>query len=168
MESVALTVGIYLLFAVPCGLLVAVTWERNRTYLRLYRADWLLLMSPWAVWLELSISGSRDKSLANIVEGVGLGIGTAASVTSAPLSATRAWIDRSSLVVTRCTSSPASAIRAVGHGTRGTGRRSRSSRLIRSERPWPAPAIMQRIRPIRPHDSGDNYLDARRTAGAFC
>ena len=95
--------------------------------------------------------------------GITTTIGTAASVTSARRSATRAWIDRSSQIVTRFTSRPASTIRAAGHDTRGTGRQSRSSRSIRSERPWPAPSQTECIRPVRPHDSGDDYLDARRS-----
>src|SRR4051794_7869693 len=76
MDTAALSVSIYLLFAVPCALICAITCIRHRKYVRLGWADWLLAFLPWAIWIGLSVSGYRDKSLSNSVESVVLGVAT--------------------------------------------------------------------------------------------
>ena len=75
-ESFALAVTGYLLFAIPCGLICAITWIRHRTIVRLGWADRLMLIVPWAIWTCLVVSGYRDKSLSNVVEAVLLGLGS--------------------------------------------------------------------------------------------
>ena len=73
-ETFALTVTVYLLFAVPCGLICAITWIRHRTIVRLGWADRLILILPWAIWACLVVSGYRDKSLSNAIEAALLGL----------------------------------------------------------------------------------------------
>jgi hypothetical protein len=73
-EVFTLTVIAYLLFAIPCGLICAITWIRHRTIVRLGWADRLILIVPWVIWICLVVSGYRDKSLSNVVEAALLGL----------------------------------------------------------------------------------------------
>lgn len=76
MENFALAITVYVFFAIPCGLLCAITWIRHRKSIRLDWADWFLLVLPWAIWIGLVVGGYREKSLSNTVESVVLGIAT--------------------------------------------------------------------------------------------
>ena len=90
METLALIVSVYLLFAVPGGLICVIAWALARKHLRLCRADWLLLVLPWALWLALSSTGYRPKTLSNVLESIPLGVATGLCFLA------RAWVARTS------------------------------------------------------------------------
>jgi len=74
-KTLVAAIGWYPLFGVPALIGAGVVWLVSRESLHLTSWDALLVVVPWMLWIALSGSGLRSKSLSNvIVEAIGLGL----------------------------------------------------------------------------------------------
>jgi hypothetical protein len=110
METLVLIASVYLLFAVPCGLICAIAWALTRKHLRLCRGDWLLLVLPWILWLALSNTGYRPKTLSNLFEAVPLGVITGLCFFARAWAATTSRRSQSSLALSSLAASSFAAV----------------------------------------------------------